>query len=160
GQGSGTVDANKFTDPSGNSNLVASSDTVDIDRVNPTVAIDIVAGALSDGTPASQVNFVFSEVPGSSCTLADITASHGTVTNLVQDDATHWHATFTADDGFAGQGSVTVDAHTFTHPSGHLTLVASSDTVDIDRVNPTVAIDIVAGALSDGTPASQVNFVF
>ncbi len=160
GQGTVTIAANKFNDAAGNSNLADSSDTVAIDSANPTVSVDIVASALSDGTPSSQINFVFSEAPGASFTLADIAASHGSVSNLVMDDATHYHATFTAADGFEGQGTVTIAANKFNDAAGNANLADSSDTVAIDSANPTVSVDIVASALSDGTPSSQVNFVF
>ncbi|MER8903126.1 adhesin, partial [Mesorhizobium sp. M0772] len=48
-------------------------------------------------------------------------------------------ATFTADDGFAGQGSVSVTAGSYTDTAGN-TGSAGSDTVAIDRENPTFTV--------------------
>ncbi|WP_348652646.1 immunoglobulin-like domain-containing protein, partial [Bradyrhizobium sp. Mp19] len=130
-----------------------------IDTTPPTVAVDIVATSLSDGTPSSNVTFTFSEAPGASFTAADITTTNGTISGLTQDDSTHYHATFTATDGVSATGSVSVTAGSYTDAAGNLG-GAGADTVAIDRLNPTVAVDIVATSLSDGTPSSNVTFTF
>ncbi|MGX1321793.1 hypothetical protein AB7M17_005246 [Bradyrhizobium sp. USDA 377] len=90
-----------------------------IDATPPTVALDIVATSLSDGTPSSNVTFIFSEAPGASFTAADITATNGTISGLTQDDATHYHATFTATDGVSATGSVSVTAGGYTDAAGN-----------------------------------------
>ena len=77
-------------------------------------------------------------------------AIHGVMSDLVMDDATHYHATFTAADGFEGQGSVTVDAAKFTDAALNANPAATAATVTIDTQNPTVAIEIAASELSDG----------
>ncbi|WP_453955201.1 Ig-like domain-containing protein [Bradyrhizobium sp. USDA 377] len=133
--GSVSVTAGGYTDPAGNLGG-AGTDTVTIDRLNPTVAVDIVATSLSDGTPSSNVTFTFSEAPGASFTAADIAATNGTISGLTQDDATHYHATFTATDGVAATGSVSVTAGSYTDAAGNLGS-AGSDTVSIDRQEPT-----------------------
>src|SRR5205823_6384055 len=112
--GSVTVDAAKFTDAADRKNVVKAKDTVTIDTKNPTVTVDIVDTSLSDTDNSSIVNFTFSEAPGASFTLADISATNGVMSALVMDDATHYHATFTANDGIEDVGSVTVDAAKFT----------------------------------------------
>ena len=63
---------------------MGASDTVDVDAVDPTITVDIVATALNeDGTSA--VTFTFSEAVGAgSFTLDDIDAEGGTVTGLTQ----------------------------------------------------------------------------
>jgi hypothetical protein len=55
----------------------AGSDTGGIDTENPTVTVNIVDGALSDGDPSSVVTFTFSEAPGASFTESDIQVSAG-----------------------------------------------------------------------------------
>src|SRR5207237_583684 len=130
-----------------------------IDTLNPTVAIDIVATSLSDGTPSSSVTFAFSERPEER-RVGDISPTHGSVSSLVMDDATHYHATFTADDGFETQGSVKIYPAKSPDPALNATVAATPDSVTIDTLNPTVAIDIVATSLSDGTPSSSVTFAF
>src|SRR5204862_164175 len=101
----------------------------------------------------------FSEAPVGFA-LGDISATHGTMSALVMDTATTYHATFTADDGFEGQGSVTVNASKFTDAALNQNEAATPDTVTIDTKNPTVAIDIVDASLSDTDNSSLVNFVF
>ncbi|RWI92888.1 MAG: hypothetical protein EOR21_17345 [Mesorhizobium sp.] len=154
-----SVGANTFTDPVGNDNTASNTDTATVDTVNPTVVVDIVATSLSDGTPSSNVTFTFSEAPGASLTAADITATNGTITGLTQDTATTYHATFTANDGFAGTGSVSVTAASYTDAAGNAG-GTGSDSVTIDRVNPTVAVNIVDTALSDSDNSSVVTFTF
>ncbi|MBR1161990.1 immunoglobulin-like domain-containing protein, partial [Bradyrhizobium elkanii] len=107
-----------------------------IDTTPPTVAVDIVATSLSDGTPSSNVTFTFSEAPGASFTAADIATTNGTISGLTQDDSTHYHATFTATDGVSAAGSVSVTAGSYTDAAGNLG-GAGSDTVSIDRQEPT-----------------------
>src|SRR5207244_137274 len=116
----------------------------------------IVDTALSDTDNSSNVTFTFSEAPVG-FTLGDITPTHGTVTGLVMDDATHYHATFTADDGFEGQGSVTVDAGKFTDAALNANEAATRSKGTNDTLNPTVANDIVATSLSDGTHSTNVQ---
>src|SRR5262249_34448267 len=118
-----------------------------IDTKNPTVTVDIVQSALSDSTNTSNVTFTFSEDPVGFAD-ADVTASGGTLSALVQDDTTHYRATFTATDGIETSGSVTVAAGSYTDAIGNSGVVGS-DTVTIDTKNPNVTVDIVQSALSD-----------
>ena len=84
----------------------AGSDTVAIDRENPTVTVDIVASTLSDSDPSSTVTFTFSEAPVG-FEADDISAVGGTISDLaVTSDPLVYTATFTADDGFSGSGSI------------------------------------------------------
>ena len=128
------------------------------DTVNPTVAVDIVDLTQSDGNNTSEVTFTFSEAPVN-FTAADISAVGGTVTGLAATlDPLVFTATFTADDDFDGEGSVTVG--TAWQDAAGNTGVGDSDTVDIDTVNPTVAVDIVDLTQSDGNNTSEVTFTF
>ncbi|RUV54109.1 DUF4347 domain-containing protein, partial [Mesorhizobium sp. M5C.F.Ca.IN.020.29.1.1] len=158
GAGSVSVAAGSYTDAAGNPG-VAGSDIVAIDRLNPMVTIYIGAGALSDGEPSSTVTFTFSEAPVGFA-LSDITAVGGTVTGFAAtSDPLVYTATFTATDGFAGTGSVSVGAGSYTDAAGNPGQPASN-TVTIDRANPSVTLDIAAGSLSDGAPSSTVTFTF
>ena len=65
-----SVAAGSYADAAGNPGG-AGSDTVAIDRTNPTVTVDIDASLLSDSTPSTTVTFTFSEAPVG-FTLADI----------------------------------------------------------------------------------------
>ena len=146
-----------YTDAAVNTG-VGNSDTVSIDRLNPTVAVNVVATSLSDTTNTSNVTFTFSEAPVG-FDAADLTVVGGTVGAIVQDTATTYHTTFTATDGFSGAGSVTVNPSSYTDAAGNLG-VTGSDTVTIDRLNPTVAVNIVAATLNATTNTSSVTFTF
>src|SRR4029079_19743936 len=162
GTGSVTVDAG-YTDVSGNTGT-SGADTVSIDRLNPTVAVDVVDAALSDGDTNSSVTFTFSEKVsdatfGGLASGAGITVVGGALSALSWNAGhTAATATFTATDGFSGTGSGTGDAG-YTDVSGN-TGTSGADTVSIDRLNPTVAVDVVDAALSDGDTNSSVTFTF
>ncbi|WP_352986065.1 Ig-like domain-containing protein, partial [Mesorhizobium sp. M0772] len=90
------------------------------------VYVNIVDSSLNDNDNLSVVTFTFVG-PVTGFTLADVTATHGTLTDFVMIDASHYTAKFTADDGFAGQGSVSVTAGSYTDTAGN-TGSAGSDT--------------------------------
>ena len=146
------------TDLAGNA-VTGASASQNYDTLNPTVTVGFAGTALSDGTASSQVNFVFSEAPVGFA-QGDISASHGAISNLVMDDATHYHATFTADDGFSGTGSVTVDAARFTDAALNGNAAATPATIDIDTLNPTlVSVTMSDTALKIGD-TSTVTVAF
>ena len=139
GTGTVSVTAGSYTDAAGNAGI-GGSDTVAIDRLNPTVTVDIVDGSLSDSDNSSDVTFTFSEAPVG-FTAADI---HGRRAALVarlagadSRSAGLAPATFTATDGFDGTGTVSVAAGSYTDAAGNAG-AGGSDTVAIDRLNPTV----------------------
>jgi hypothetical protein len=105
-----------------------------IDTQNPTVAIGFAAGSLSDGSNSTLVTFTFSEAP-EGFALSDVTAVGGALSNLqASGDPLVYTATFTAQDGFVGAGSVSIAAGQFTdaalNPGG-----AASDSIAIDTVS-------------------------
>jgi len=155
--GSVSVAAGSYADAASNLGG-AGTDSVVIDTLNPTVVVNIVASTLSDGVNASNVTFTFSEAPVG-FTTGDITTVGGTLGALVQDTPTSYHATFTATDGFTGEGSVSVAAGSYTDAALNLG-GAGSDTVSIDTQNPTVAVNIVASSLNDSVTDSLVTFTF
>src|SRR5207249_4387508 len=109
-----------------------------IDTANPTVAVNIVDGSLSDTDNSSQVTFVFSEVPVG-FSNADLTVVGGTLSTVAADlvlDPTGktYTATFTAADDFDGTGSVTVTAGGYTDAALNLG-GSGSDSVTIDTAN-------------------------
>ncbi|NMG75370.1 Ig-like domain-containing protein, partial [Aromatoleum diolicum] len=115
--------------------------------------------ALSDTDSSSQVTFTFSEAPVG-FTAGDIVAVGGTVTNLqATADSLVYTAIFTATDGFAGTASVSVANDLYTDAAGNLGS-GGSDTVPVDRSNPTLTVNIVDTALSDTDTSSQVTFTF
>ncbi|MCK9984858.1 MAG: hypothetical protein AzoDbin1_01330, partial [Azoarcus sp.] len=147
-----------YTDAQGNVGT-GGSDTVPVDRSNPTLAVDIVDAALNDGDSSSLVTFTFSEAPVG-FTADDIIAIGGAVTDLQPTaDPKVFTATFTATDGFSGTASVSIADNLYTDAAGNQG-TGGSDTVPVDRSNPTLAVDIVDAALNDGDPSSVVTFTF
>ncbi|MES0103932.1 Ig-like domain-containing protein, partial [Mesorhizobium sp. M0001] len=150
--GSVTVDAG-YTDVAGNLGT-SGTDTVTIDTLNPSVIVNIVDGALSDTDNNSNVTFTFSEAPGASFTVGDITPTNGTITGFTQDTATTYHATFTATDGVSATGSVSVAAGSYTDPAGN-TGAAGSDTVTIDTGGDTTKPFVVSPATVTKAPTNN-----
>ena len=79
------------------------------------------------------MNFVFSEAV-TGFTVSDITATNGTISGFTTTVSSHYSATFTATDGVAGTGSVSVAGGSYTDLAGN-SGGAGSDTVTIDRAN-------------------------
>ncbi|MBU8874085.1 DUF4347 domain-containing protein [Reyranella sp. MMS21-HV4-11] len=158
GTGSVTVVSDSYTDTALNLG-VSGSDSVTIDRTNPTVTVAIADGSLSDTDSSSLVTFTFSEAPVG-FTDADLDVVGGTISDLVATvDPLVWTAQFTATDGFAGTGSVTVVSDSYTDAALNLG-GSGSDSVTVDRTNPTVTVAIAEASLSDGTASSLVTFTF
>ena len=67
--------AGSYTDIAGNA-AAAGSDTVTIDRINPTVTVNIVDTLLNDADTSSLVTFTFSEAT-TNFAIGDIVASAG-----------------------------------------------------------------------------------
>ncbi|WP_421791604.1 Ig-like domain-containing protein [Hyphobacterium sp.] len=156
-QGSVTVNAASYTDLAGNAGA-SGNDTVTVDTVNPTVTVNIVDASLSDADNASNVTFEFSE-PVSGFVAGDLTVAGGSISAFTNVDADSWTATFTADDNSTVQGSVTVNAASYTDLAGNAG-ASGNDTVTVDTVNPTVTVNIVDASLSDADNASNVTFEF
>ena len=75
-------------------NTAAALSVQAVDTLAPTVAVDIVEGALNDGVTGSVVTFAFSEAPGASFTESDIQVSAGLTLvggSLTMVDATLLH---------------------------------------------------------------------
>ena len=128
-----------------------------VDTTAPTVGVDIVNASLNDGTPSSTVNFTFSEAT-TDFTVGDIAVSGGTRSGFTGSGSSY-SVLFTATDGLTTTGSVSVAAGNYHDVAGN-SGGGNSDTVAIDTENPTVAVNIVATSLSDGTPSSLVTFNF
>ena len=68
-------------------------------------------------------------------------------------------ATFSATDGFSGTGSISLPAGSYTDAAFNAGGLGT-DTVAIDRANPTVTVDIVDGTLNQPDSSSTVTFTF
>ena len=112
-------------------------------------------------TDSSSVNLIHSnagitftfDVAPTDFTLADTSATGGTLSNLVMVDATHFTATFTAFDGIQiNNASVNVIAGSFHDINGNVGLGAST-IFAVDTLAPTVAISTNDSVLKIGDVA-------
>ncbi|MCA2834909.1 MAG: calcium-binding protein [Microcystis sp. M007S1] len=131
---------------------------VPYDNTPPTVTVDIVDTSLNDGDNNSLVTFEFSETVNG-FTAGDVSVSGGTLSDFTQVDGNSYTAIFTADDAVETTGSVSVAADSYTDIAGN-NGGAGTDTVTIDTLNPTLALDIVDASLNDGDNNSLVTFEF
>ncbi len=148
-----------ITDDAGNPLTVAftAAEAFDVDRLDPTVTVNIVDTQLSDSDTQSLVTFEFSEdVTGFDGT--DLTPTNGSLSSFTVIDADSYTVIFTATDGIDATGSVAVGTG-YTDTIGN-TGTVGSDSVDIDRLNPTVTVNIVDASLNDGDNSSNVTFEF
>lgn len=126
------------------------------DMENPTVTVDIVDDTLNDTDDRSMVTIEFSEeVAGFG--FGDLSAVNGTFSTFEKIDGDSYEATFIATDGIDDVGSVSVGDGSYTDVAGNLGS-EGSDTVDIDRENPTVTgLFVDTDPVWDGDLTQQVT---
>ena len=151
------ADGSGIQDGAGNLLTIDAEDRFIVDLTRPSVTANIVAASLNDGVNSSSVTFEFSEAV-SGFDADDVSVTNGTLSNFVAVDGDSFTATFTANDGIAETGSVSVGTG-YTDAAGNVG-VAGSDSVTIDTLNPTVVVNIVAASLNDGANSSSVTFEF
>jgi hypothetical protein len=156
-RGTGRVEvASTYQDAVGNSGL-SGSDTVAIDTLRPSVIVNVVATLLSDNAPSSLVTFEFSE-PVTGFALADITATGGVLTAFTQVDADSYTAQFSANEDFFGDVEVVVSSG-YVDAAGN-SGIGGSDSVTIDRRNPSVTVAVLISPLNAFSRSSRVTFEF
>ena len=144
-----TIDASvTTTDAAGNSATGTDTEGYSVNTGAPSVVVDIVDASLNVADTSSVVTFTFSEAPVG-FVLGDITATNGTVTNLLPTgNPLIFTATFTANPGFEGSGSVSVAPGTYTNGAG-TPGTGSSDTVGIDTAPPVPTISLDPNITAD-----------
>ncbi|MCP4942230.1 MAG: DUF4347 domain-containing protein, partial [Planctomycetaceae bacterium] len=150
------VVAASYTDLAGNLGN-SGSDAVAIDTLNPTVTVNVVESVLTDDNATSLVTFEFSE-DVSGFDSNDVTPSFGSISGFIVVDGSNYQATFTATNGVDVLGQVAVAAD-YTDLAGNVG-TTGLDTVVIDRLNPTVNVDVFENELTDAEPSSLVTFEF
>ncbi|WP_242485740.1 Ig-like domain-containing protein [Pseudomonas sp. TH41] len=136
-----------------------SSNNYAIDTVRPTATVTVVAPTLST-TVNSTVNITFSEAV-SSFSLADMSASNGTLSNLTTSDNIHWTATLTPTAGNNSSGNViTLDNTLYTDTATNAgTGTTTSNTYAVDTVRPTASLVVASSALNiGGTSLVTITF--
>ncbi|MCX5952108.1 MAG: Ig-like domain-containing protein [Cyanobacteria bacterium] len=122
-----------YNDVFGNAGAGVSSPTLQVDTINPALAISFVSPAINKDAKSSLVNFSFSEnVLG--FTAADVSISNGILSGFTG-FGTFYSALFTAQDGIATTGTVSVAAGSYTDRAGNAGS-AAFDSVSIDTLTP------------------------
>ena len=137
----------------------STSNNYAVDTVRPTATVAVASPGLNLGG-SSVVNITFSEaVTGFS--LADVTASNGTLSSLTTSDNIHWTATFTPTAGVtSGTNVITLDNTLYTDTSTNVgTGTTTSNNYTIDTVRPTASVVIANPALNiGGTSLVTITF--
>ena len=119
-----------FDNPGGG----AASATMQVDTINPAAAILFAAPAINDTAKTALVTFSFSEkVLGFSA--EDISVTNGTLSNFTG-FGNYYCALFTAEDGVAATGTISIAANSYTDIAGN-SGSAAFDWINIDPLNPT-----------------------
>ena len=122
-----------FDNPGG----AAASATMQVDTINPAAAILFSAPAINDTAKTALVTFSFSEkVSGFSA--EDISVTNGTLSNFTG-FGNYYCALFTAQDGVADTGTISIAANSYTDIAGN-SGSAASDWINIDTLNPTPSL--------------------
>jgi len=109
------------------------SATLQVDTLNPEVAISFVAPAINDTARSVMVSFSFSEnVLGFSA--EDVSISNGILSGFTG-FGNYYCAMLTAEDGIATTGTVSIAAGSYTDTAGNAGS-AAFDSVSIDTLNP------------------------
>ena len=159
-----------ITDAAGNELLVGHTfdEYYDVDRLDPTVTVDIIDTQLWDGNMSSEVTIEFSEevVEGS----INWTPTNGNVTAFTKVDGDSYTCTFTTLDGMSGHIGIVTIRDGYTDIIGNQG-ASGQGTIPIDTLNPTVSsIDYLDSATSytvttevdtnDGANAAAVHVTF
>ena len=113
------------------------SATMQVDTINPAAAILFSAPAINDTAKTALVTFSFSEkVSGFSA--EDISVTNGTLSNFTG-FGNYYCALFTAQDGIATTGTISIAANSYTDIAGN-SGSAASDWIYIDTLNPTPSL--------------------
>jgi len=148
-----------------NAGTGAVSPTMQVDTINPAVAILFAAPAINDNAKNALVSFSFSEkVVGFSA--EDISISNGTLSGFTG-YGNLYTAIFTAQDGVATTGTLSIAANSYTDIAGNAGS-AAFDSVSIDTLSPTpslvpagsdpiltwtnIAVNAIQSAGSNGKP--------
>ncbi|ACT47693.1 retention module-containing protein [Methylotenera mobilis] len=141
------LSGNSFADTLNQINVVTGTGGAP-DTNSPSVVVNIVDANLNVADTVSNVTFTFSEAPVG-FTIGDISSTGGIISNLVATaDPLVFTATFTANAGFEGTGSVSVNAGSYTNASGNVG-TSGADTVGIDTAAPVPTITLTPNVTAD-----------
>ncbi|MDN6860110.1 Ig-like domain-containing protein [Pseudomonas sp. CAN2814] len=156
-----TLDNTGYTDVAGNTGTGTSlSNNYAIDTQRPTATI-VVSDPVLNAGETTQVTITFSEAV-TGFTLADLSASHGSLTNLSSSDGgVTWTATFTPDANTHSASNVITLANTgLADVAGNAGVGTTSSTnYSIDTVRPNATIVVSNPMLAiNGTSLVTISF--
>ncbi|TWC71794.1 Ig-like domain-containing protein [Herbaspirillum sp. SJZ099] len=136
------------TDAAGNTSSVSAGLTITIDTTPPSVVISSSASNLKSGETAT-ITFTFSEDPGSSFDLGDVTVTGGTLSAISGSGLTRT-AVFTPTDGVnSGTASITVAAGSYTDAAGNGGAAGATPSLTFDTLAPNAPSAPVMSSASD-----------
>ena len=155
-----SVAGGSWQEENGNPGAAGSTGSFIVDTVTPTVAVTIDSSDCNIAAPTATVSFAFSEAP-TRFVLADTSAIGGALSNLVQVDATHFIATFTADGATdIANAEVSVVGASWQEENGNPGDAGSTGSFIVDTVAPTVAVSIDSSDVNLAAPTATVSFAF
>ena len=156
GSASISVAAGSYTDAAGNLGEAGASPALGFDTLAPALSISSDKGALKLGQTAN-ITFTFSEDPGASFTLADVTVSGGSL-GVVGGSGLTRSATFTPTAGTNnGTASITVAAGTYLDAAGNAGGAGTTPALSFDSLAPGAPAAPDLAAASDSGNSSTDN---
>ena len=173
-EGTGTIRIAGGAVPTSNTLPILPSNTLQllIDTKPPTVAISRSSnGVLNISNPTNTITFTLSEA-STILDSARISSTNGTLTGL-SGSGSEYTATFTANSGVQGNGTITVDAGAFADAVGNPNAATAQLSFPIDTISPEVNItrsgtgtltqnnrtDLITFTLSESSTNFNINSV-
>jgi hypothetical protein len=107
----------------------------------------------------AQITFAFNRNPGTSFSSGDVTVSGGSLSNL-NGSITSYYATFTPTANTEGTASIAIATGSWHDVFENAGAGAVSPTMQVDTINPAVAILFAAPAINDNAKNALVSFSF
>ena len=145
-----TLNGSTLKSVPGNSLTLGNASVVDnilypVDTTAPSVLITSAASSLKVGE-TSLICFTFTEDPGTSFSLADVTVTGGTLSALTGFGNVR-RSTFTPDANLAsGSASITVADLSYTDVAGNLGTAGTTPSISIDTLAPTISSVALSGS--------------
>jgi hypothetical protein len=153
-----SVAASAYTDAAGNNGAGAASTSIGFDTLAPAVTITSDHAALTAGQTAT-ITFAFSEDPGATFTLGDVTVGGGTLSSLSGTGTTRTAVFTPAANTNGGTASITVTHDSYADAAGNTGAAGTTPSLVFDTLAPTLAVSSDHATLKAGE-AATVTFTF
>ena len=149
------IESSKFTNAAGNLNDPATTLTIDVNTVRPTVTFSGIPTGTVGGTDTATITFTLSPA-SEDFEASDVTVSGGTMSALFGSGDTYT-TTFTPDPDSTAEAAFSISAGAFTDSDGNENLAVTSLPITVNTVRPTVTITAPASTIS-GTNTATITF--